>query len=229
MGVPSVRFATPQTSAETQPRRSIDQFGRVWKIGDLAALAGREAQFQVGEGDFELRDRYVALADLDNGERGTIMVIAADRRQARTIYRYVGAMLRVPLLAALVQRQTEDTIDLTNGVTIEIAVASYKSVRGYTLIAALCDELAFWRVDEGSSNPDAEIIAALRPAMATVPGALLLCASSAAYVLGLAGGAGRYLRWQPDRGDAAGRVPGLRPCSPPDRCCYGRLGLLPAL
>jgi hypothetical protein len=112
------------------------------------------------------------------GERGTIMVIAADKRQARTIYRFIRAMLRVPLLAAFVERENDQVIDLSNGVSIEIAVASYRSVRGYTLVAALCDELAFWRTDEGSANPDVETIAALRPAMATIPGAMLLCASS---------------------------------------------------
>jgi hypothetical protein len=50
-------------------------------------------------------------------------------------------------------------------------------VRGYTLAAALCDELAFWQTDD-SANPDYEILDALRPAMATIPGAMLLCASS---------------------------------------------------
>jgi hypothetical protein len=45
------------------------------------------------------------------------------------------------------------------------------------LIAALCDEVAFWRSDD-SANSDAEIIAALRPATATIPDAMLLCASS---------------------------------------------------
>ena len=115
---------------------------------------------------------------LSPGERGTIMVLAADRRQARTIYRYAHALLtRVPMLAQLVERETAEAIDLNNGVTIEIMAASYRSVRGYTLIAALCDEVAFWRADD-SANPDAEIIAALRPAMATIPDAMLLCASS---------------------------------------------------
>jgi hypothetical protein len=112
------------------------------------------------------------------GERGTIMIIAADRRQARTILRYLKAMLRVPLLAPLVVRDTAESLDLDNNVTIEIMTASFKTTRGYTLVAALCDELAFWSTDEGASNPDTEIIGALRPAMATVPGALLLCASS---------------------------------------------------
>lgn len=39
------------------------------------------------------------------------------------------------------------------------------------------DEIAFWRSDE-SANPDHEILPGLRPGMATVPGAILLCISS---------------------------------------------------
>ncbi len=70
-----------------------------------------------------------------------------------------------------------EAIDLNNGVTIEILTASFRTVRGYTLIAALLDEIAFWRSDEGYANPDTEIVAAIRPAMASVPGAMLLCAS----------------------------------------------------
>jgi hypothetical protein len=58
---------------------------------------------------------------LSPGERGTIMVLAADRRQARTIYRYAHALLtRVPMLAQLAERETAEAIDLSNGVTIEI-------------------------------------------------------------------------------------------------------------
>jgi hypothetical protein len=114
---------------------------------------------------------------LTPGERGTIMIIAADRRQARTIFRYVAALLKVPLLTSFVGRSIAEAIDLNNNVTIEILTASFRTVRGYTLIAALCDEVAYWRSEE-SANPDTEIIAAIRPAMATVPGAMLLCASS---------------------------------------------------
>jgi hypothetical protein len=63
-------------------------------------------------------------------------------------------------------------------VRVEIKTASFRLVRGYTVVAALLDEVAFWRTDETSANPDSEIIAALRPAMATVPNAVLLGASS---------------------------------------------------
>jgi hypothetical protein len=112
------------------------------------------------------------------GERATIMVIASDRRQARTIIRYIGALLtNVPLLAELIERETVDGFDLTNSVTIEVQTASYRSTRGYTIAAALCDELAFWPTDN-AAEPDYEILAAIKPGMATIPGAMLLCAST---------------------------------------------------
>ncbi len=112
------------------------------------------------------------------GERGTVMIIAADRRQARVIFRYIVALLEgVPMLARLIERKTSDTIDMTNRISIETHTASFRTIRGYSVVAALLDELAFWRTDD-SANPDQEIMAALRPAMATVPGAMLLSASS---------------------------------------------------
>ena len=115
---------------------------------------------------------------LQPGERATVMVIAADRRQARVIIRYIGAMLaRIPMLAKLVERETADAFDLQRQVTVEIGTASHRTTRGYTYAAVLCDELAFWRTDD-SAEPDYGILDAVRPGMATIPGAVLLCASS---------------------------------------------------
>jgi len=112
------------------------------------------------------------------GERGTVMVIAADRRQARVVFRYIQGFLdSVPMLAQMVESRTKETINLTNRVTIEVHTANFRAVRGYTVVAAICDEIAFWR-SEDSANPDTEILNGLRPGMATVPGALLLCISS---------------------------------------------------
>ena len=112
------------------------------------------------------------------GERATIMVIAADRKQARVVMRYVvGFLKEVSFLSRTIVRQTMDSIDLENRVTIEVHTASFRSVRGYKIVAAICDEIAYWHV-EGSANPDTEILNALRPGMAEVPGAMLLCLSS---------------------------------------------------
>jgi hypothetical protein len=111
------------------------------------------------------------------GERATVMVVAADRKQARVVMRYVRGLLRLPVFAKLVEREATESFDLTNRVTIEVHTASMKSVRGYTIVAALCDEIAFWPQEE-SCAPDFEILDAIRPAMATIPGAMMLCASS---------------------------------------------------
>jgi hypothetical protein len=108
------------------------------------------------------------------------MVIAADRKQARTIIRYIRALLtEIPLLRRMMEGDgTRDSFNLNNRITIEVGTASFRSVRGYTIVAALLDELAFWRTDDDAADPDYEIIAALRPGMATIPNAMLLCASS---------------------------------------------------
>jgi hypothetical protein len=58
--------------------------------------------------------------------------------------------------------------------------ASFKTARGYSFAAVLADEVAFWR-DDSSTNPDEEVLAALRPGLVTLPGAMLLCASSCPY------------------------------------------------
>ena len=65
------------------------------------------------------------------GEVATIRVMAADRAQARTIFRYVGALLReTPLLQELIRRETADSFELSNRVCIEIGTASFRTVRG---------------------------------------------------------------------------------------------------
>jgi hypothetical protein len=116
---------------------------------------------------------------LGPGERATVMVIAADRRQARVILRYVKGLLQsVPMLASTIEGETADSVQLRNSTVIEVHTASFRTVRGYTVVAALLDELAFWPTDDAAASPDTEVISALKPAMVTVPGALLLCASS---------------------------------------------------
>jgi hypothetical protein len=115
---------------------------------------------------------------LVKNEHATIVVIAADRKQAQSIFRYMRGFLSVPLLAGLIERETADILWLTNGCSLEIQTASFKTIRGRTVAASLNDEQAFWNTDDGSANPDTEIFAALRPAMATIPGAMLFKASS---------------------------------------------------
>ena len=107
------------------------------------------------------------------------MVIAADRRQARTILRYVKGLLQlVPMLARMIEAERQEAVDLNNRISIEVHTASFKTTRGYTIVAALLDEIAFWPTDPDSADPDGEVVSAIKPAMATIPNAMLLCASS---------------------------------------------------
>jgi hypothetical protein len=116
---------------------------------------------------------------LGPGEVGTIMIIAADRRQARVIMRYcLGLLCAVPMLKQLIEAQTAESITLRNRIMVEIHTASFKSTRGYTVVAALLDELAYWPTDETSTQLDAEIISAIKPGLSTIPGSMLLAASS---------------------------------------------------
>ena len=116
---------------------------------------------------------------LGPGEVATIMIIAADRKQARVCLRYcLGLFKAVPMLKQLIVAETKESISLRNRVTIEVHTASFRTTRGYTIAAALLDEIAYWPTDLEASTPDIEIINAIRPAMATVPEAMLLCASS---------------------------------------------------
>ena len=113
------------------------------------------------------------------GERATVLVLASDRRQSRICMRYCEGFLdNVPMLASLVERRTQEEIHLATRVSIEVHAASFRGTRGYSLAGVVLDELAFWPSDEDGSNPDREIVRAIRPGMATIPGSLLVAISS---------------------------------------------------
>jgi hypothetical protein len=107
---------------------------------------------------------FAEMLSLPNDGRYPALELAPERRRQRT-------------LEALTA-QSEDRIDLRNRITIEIHTASFRSTRGYLIVAALMDEIAYLPADENSAEQDVEIINAIKPGMATVPDAVLLCASS---------------------------------------------------
>jgi hypothetical protein len=112
------------------------------------------------------------------GERGLVAVLSASVWQAQRAFQYIsGIVANVPAFKRLVSNETADTISLTNGVDIECRPASFRTIRGATAVAIIADEICFWRSDETSRNPDSEILAAVRPALATTGGPLI-CISS---------------------------------------------------
>lgn len=170
MGLKSRKVFEQHTQRKTLPSNVTEAWMVVGRRGGKSIIAALVAVFLACFKNYD--------AILGPGERGTLMVIAADRRQARVIMRYiVGLLESVPMLAALIERKRVESIDLSNKITIEVHTASYRSTRGYSIVAAICDEISFWRSEE-SANPDTEVLNAIRPGMANVPGSLLLCISS---------------------------------------------------
>jgi hypothetical protein len=118
-------------------------------------------------------------AHLGPGDVATIMVLATDKRQARTVMRYVlGLFDQSAMLAREVTGTTAESIELAHRrVIIEIHAGNFRSVRGYAIPVAVLDEAAHMRA-EGSALPADELVAALEPSLASIPGSLLIGLSS---------------------------------------------------
>jgi phage terminase large subunit-like protein len=104
------------------------------------------------------------------GESIYIGVFAPDRKQAGVTFRYVVGLLKsVPALAALIVSESKDSVELSNGVIIEVLTASVAAPRGRAYALVIVEEAAFLPTDD-SANPDVELLRAVRPALARVPG-----------------------------------------------------------
>lgn len=156
-------------------RQSAPQFAHdeLWlAIGRRGGKTQNAALLAVYEACF--RDHQHKLAP---GEVATTLVMAADRKQARSVFRYItGMMNQNPMLARLIVKESADTLELSNRSVIEVGTASFRATRGYTFAAVIADEVAFWR-SEDSANPDFEILNAVRPGLATLDGPLIALSS----------------------------------------------------
>jgi hypothetical protein len=175
-------FALPMTDAEqviyqhhTQRQKlPTAPFREAWVVAGRRAGKSRIAAL-VAVFLAACKDYAHCLAP---GETAVVMVLAADKRQARVIFRYARALIvETPALKAMLEHETQDTLSLTNRVAIEIHVSNFKSVRGYTAAAVIADEVAFWPPSDTALSAD-ETVNALRPSLTTIDGSLLLGLSS---------------------------------------------------
>lgn len=112
------------------------------------------------------------------GENVFVGVFGPDRKHATITFRYIVGLLRsVPSLAALIVNETRQSVELSNGVIVEVLTASTAAPRGRSYALAIVEEAALLPTDE-SANPDLELLRAIRPALARVPGSLLCVVGS---------------------------------------------------
>lgn len=184
-------FALPMSERDLDLFREVaERDAPAHRVKEFWCIAGRRA----GKDSIaSLVAAYLATfgnfaRHLRPGERAVIAIIAVDRIQARICWRLVNAFFDHQLLHTLVTRRNDSTnqlsLELNNGVDIEILTNSFRSVRGRTLACCIMDEVNFWR-DETGANPDSEVYNALEPGLATLPGSLLIGISTAYRKAGL--------------------------------------------
>jgi hypothetical protein len=148
------------------------------RVDELAAVVGRRGGKSRALATLAVYIAALCQHRLVPGERGLVLIVAQNQRAARVVLHYAEACFdAAPALAALVVSRSGDSIVLSSGVQLEVRWQSFRAVRGFTLCAAVCDEVAFWWDGDNFANPDRETVNAIRPGLATTGGPLILASS----------------------------------------------------
>jgi hypothetical protein len=108
-------------------------------VRELVAIFGRRAGKSLAMAVFicwvaGLCDHRSVLAP---GEVGVALLISRDQRISKIILNYIfGILQKGALLRSLIVNRTAETIELKNGVSIEVRPANYKTLRGPTYVAS---------------------------------------------------------------------------------------------
>ncbi|MDA8348268.1 MAG: hypothetical protein M0038_05610 [Pseudomonadota bacterium] len=191
-------FSGPSWSAWRVVARLIDGDGQLLTDAERAValrLTGRTRlptepprEIFAGAGRRSGKSRFGSLVavwlaaqeypQLAAGETAVVVHVAPDRDQSQIDLRYARGIVEAsPLLSAeLDGAPTREALEFRHGTRLEVATASYRTVRGRTMAGAVIDESAFLRSDD-SALPDIELARALRPALLTLNGLLLVISS----------------------------------------------------
>lgn len=153
------------------------KFREAWGLcGRRARKTAIEALIGAWEGGIEFpRTGRGAVA---GGERARIPMISKNKDDAKQIKSHLMSILNCKGLRHLLEGEpTAEEVALTTGLDFTIRAVSLTAGRTRASPCAMLDEVAFWQSDE-SAQPDVEVIAGIRPAMATFPNPLLVGMSS---------------------------------------------------
>ena len=125
------------------------------RVSELAAVVGRRGGKTSAMGALATYlSSCVDYSDaLARGEVGILLCVAQDQRVAKKLLDFVEAnLVDSPILAQLIKNRTQNSIELTNNINIEVRPASFRKLRGPTYIAMIADELSFSFTDASSAN-----------------------------------------------------------------------------
>ncbi len=110
------------------------------------------------------------------GDVGVVAIVSVNRTEASERLRTIRAILDV---LGVTYHPIDAGIELdTKPIAFRVYTASISGVSGPTCICAICDEVAKWRDADTGANPATEVLASLRPTMATQPNARMFLSSS---------------------------------------------------
>lgn len=110
----------------------------------------------------------------------TVLIMSHSREFSDEVLEIIRTLIETsPILNALVNKDKKNSASTMNlkvpwiigtqiqysRVQIKVAAASSKTTRGVAACAILCDEIAFWNLDDSMKETDAKIMKAVRPAM----------------------------------------------------------------
>jgi hypothetical protein len=122
-------------------------------------------------------EAVLAEQEPDRTELYAVLVAQNHRAALRTLFGYARAPFEnVPVLARSISEIWSDTIRLRSGVTLAAYPCRPAAVRGLRARVAVVDELAFFTATDGRPT-DVEMLRALRPALATTGGKLVVLSS----------------------------------------------------
>ena len=162
---------TELTGREREPLQRVDEF-----VGVIGRRGGKtQASAALGTYIGALCDHSDALA---RGETGVLLCLAQDTKVAAKLLEFIEANLTgSPILRQMIKGRTQDSIDLSNNVRMEVRPVSFRRLRGPTYVAVICDEIAYWYTELTYANPDIEVLNAVEPGLATTGGPLVLISS----------------------------------------------------
>ena len=172
-------YALPMTDAE------LAIFRRHTERDQPPPAPVAEAWMLIGRGGGKTRNSalhavYRAItfdsSSVAPGEDVVIPLLASDRRQARQALKYIKALNELPEVKRLVFRSLRERIEYRTGLDIEVVTATKDAPRGYSCPTVACDEIAWW--NDGGSNPDHEVVTAVRGSLGRVSGSVLLALSN---------------------------------------------------
>ena len=117
---------------------------------------------------------------LSPGEIGMVTITSPSKDQSSIIRSYLRAALSTPLFDDEVvdEAKKRPSFELANGVQVRVMTGDFRTVRGYSQLAVIVDEVCFFGYSEESKvRSDTELIRSIRPSLLTTKGRLI-CVSS---------------------------------------------------